>query len=425
MVSTRTIDRTTRNPKKTSRVVTTVKSPRTIGADGLRKHSIQRTGNHAAKRQIESGKRKGGGLKIVNRTASGTRVTVATGSYTGRHRNRTSRTTTRNNTIIINNTSRGHNRRYEDRHHRDYRGHNRNSHVYRDRHNRLLHRVIYPNYRLGLYYNWGSSYRFSYDYPYYRRRYVFVSLGGYWPTNYRYRRYYWYPSHFYNWYGYYPVAREVQSDTYNYYTYNYYGDDQSGYTDTAYSSDDYATHETYADVREKMAAQEDTGPAAQELSDTYFEAAVKAFEDGDYGKAVDRFAEALRLAPEDKILPFALSQALFADGRYDQAAKVIRTVAKTFEPEKEGIFYPRGLYLDEEVLLKQVDQLANQAELSSMNFDLQLLLGYHLLGIGEIEPSIAQLSKAANAPENVEAAAVLLKLAVKIKTTGDENNSSN
>jgi tetratricopeptide (TPR) repeat protein len=282
-----------------------------------------------------------------------------------------------------------------------------------------LHRIVQPKYSFGIFYNWGSSYRIHYDYPYYRRRYVFVSLGGYWPSDCRYRRYYWYPSHFYNWYGYQPIAREIPTSN-NYYTYNYYGD-ESGTTDGyIYDSGGYATHDTYADVRENMDQQENVEPAAEELSDTYFEAGVKAFEDSDYGKAVERFRESLRLAPDDPILPFAFSQALFADGRYDQAAEVLRAIAKKFEPEKEGLFYPRGLYLDEEVLLKQVDQLASQAELSAFNPDVELLLGYHLLGIGEIDASIDQLAKAANTPVNNEAATALLKMAVQIKTTNDK-----
>ena len=414
--------KTSTKPINRTRVATTIKSPRTASAPSSRKRSFQRIDNQTSKRQIASVKRKGGRLKTANRAARGTNVTIAKSSFTGRHRQRTSRTKTRNNTIIINNTAGRHRRRYEDRHHRDGRR-NRHNHVYRDRHNRLLHRVVYPKYRFGIYYNWGNSFRLCYDYPYYRRRYVFVSLNGYWPYGYRYRRYYWYPSHYYNWYGYYPIAREIPTDTYNYYTYNYYGDGSTGEAGTVYDSGNFATHETYADVREKMDAQEDLGPAAEELSDTYFEAGVKAFEDGDYGKATDRFGEAIKLAPEDKILPFAFAQALFADGRYDQAAEVIRAITKTFEPEKEGIFYPRGLYLEEEVLLKQIDQLAKQTELSTFNSDLQLLLGYHLLGIGEIEPSIEQLSKAANAPENSETATVLLRLAVKIKTTNDDEGN--
>jgi len=78
--------------------------------------------------------------------------------------------------------------------------------------------------RIGVpvYYDCGPWFGFRYVYPYYHRKYIFISLGGYWPFDYCYARYYWYGCHPYYWYGYYPVAQEVQGDTYNYYTYNYY-----------------------------------------------------------------------------------------------------------------------------------------------------------------------------------------------------------
>ncbi len=236
-------------------------------------------------------------------------------------------------------------------------------------------------------------------------------------------RYYWYPSHLYTWCGYQPVARQIPGDTYNYYTYNYY-DTATGQVADGYSDGNFATHETYADVREKLGDQQDTGPDSQELADTYFAAGMKAFENAEYGKAAERFREAILLAPEDIILPYAFSQALFADGRFVEATEVLRVVTTNFQPEQEGVYYPRGLYLDEELLFKQIDQLAEQAELSALNPDLQLLLGYHLLGIGEIDRSIEQLAKASQYPQNTEAATVLLRFAVELKTANDENNNN-
>ena len=235
-------------------------------------------------------------------------------------------------------------------------------------------------------------------------------------------RYYWYPSHLYTWHGYQPVARQIYSDTYNYYTYNYY-DTATGQETDVYTPGNFATHETYADVREKLGDQQDTGPDSPELADTYFEAGMKAFEDTDYGKAIDRFGQAVILAPEDIILPYAFAQALFADGRFEEAAEVLRAITNNLQTEKEGIFYPRGLYVDEELIFKQIDQLAEQTELSPLNPDLHLLLGYHLLGIGEIDRSIEQLAKASQYQQNTEAATVLLRFAAELKTADDEDNN--
>lgn len=212
-------------------------------------------------------------------------------------------------------------------------------HVYMDRHNRMRRRRIWPRDRFVVHYDWGPHWTFRYFYPYYHRRYVFVSLGGYWPVDYRYVRYYWYGCHPYTWYGYYPIAREVEGDTYNYYTYNYYSDETAGYQ-SYQSTGDITTvdHSTFADVRERLAAQAAEEPESETLADRYFDDAVKAFEAGDYETAAKLFAQAMELAPEDIILPFAYSQALFANEQYAEAAKALRAALANVSPEKEGCF---------------------------------------------------------------------------------------
>jgi len=294
-------------------------------------------------------------------------------------------------------------------------------HIYVDHHDRIYRRRIWPRDRFVVHYDWGPHWTFRYFYPYYHRRYVFVSLGGYWPLDYRYVRYYWYGCHPYTWYGYYPIAREVEGDTYNYYTYNYYSDETSGYQPYQ-STGDITTvdHSTFADVRERLAAQAAEEPESETLADRYFDDAVKAFEADDYETAAELFAQAMELAPEDIILPFAYSQALFANEQYAEAAEALRAALANVSPEKEGIFYPRGLYPEEDVLFEQIDQLAVKAELYSFDGDLQLLLGYHLLGIGEIEAAVEPLMLANQDLENASSAAVLLSLAEKMRIQNTE-----
>jgi len=257
-------------------------------------------------------------------------------------------------------------------------------HSYIDWRHRLCHRTIWPRYRFMMYYSYGPWFTFRYFYPYYHRKYIFVSLGGYWPLSYRYRRYYWYGYHPYSWYGYYPIAREVLGDTYNYYTYNYYTDDNSVVSGASPVIDGIqpVDHNTFADVREKLAQQAAEEPGEVTPADICFETAVKAFEADNYDVAIEKFAEAMELAPDDMILPFAYSQALFAKEQYYQAAEVLRGVLAKVSPDKEGVFYPRGLYSDDDVLYEQINVLAEKAELYSFDADLQLLLGYQLLGIG-------------------------------------------
>jgi len=305
--------------------------------------------------------------------------------------------------------------------HRDYqpgvRYIHRHEHVYWDHYNRLCHRIVWPRYRFMVYYNWGPCLTFRYVYPYHLRRYIFVSLGGYWPLGYNYLRYYWYGCHPYWWYGYYPIAREVTGDTCNYYTYNYYyGDDGTASSASAQVIDGIrpVDHNTFADVREKLAQQKAQEPEPETLADTYFDEAVKAFEAGNYNIAIEKFAKAMELAPDDMVLPFAYAQAFFANEQYSEAVKVLREALAKVSPEKEGVFYPRGLYSDDDILFEQIERLTKKAETFSFDADLQLLLGYQLLGIGEIDKAVEPLQQASQDLENADAATILLDLLAKI-----------
>jgi hypothetical protein len=289
----------------------------------------------------------------------------------------------------------------------------RYDYTYRDYYGLLRYRVIWPRYRFLLYYGYGPHYTWRYFYPYYHRKYLFISLGGYWPFGCSYLRYYWYGCHPYYWYGYYPVAREIQSPVYNYYTYNYYTDD--------------TTNQVADPAVFEQIGQQNQGPDQMTLTDVYFEEAVKAFEGGQYQTAALKFARAMELSPDDQILPYAYSQALIATEQYPEAARVLREALAKVSPEQEGVFYPRGLYSDEDTLLDQIDQLSQKAEAFSYDADLQLLLGYQLLGIGEVDRAVEPLMRAKEDLVNVDAAGVLLDLAEKIKTSDiqtEENSQS-
>ena len=293
----------------------------------------------------------------------------------------------------------------------------RHEYVYIDRHDRVHRHRARPGFRLFIRYGWGPYTSFGCVYPYYHRRYVFVSLGGWWPWHYRYVRYYWYGWHPYCWYGYYPVAREVVGDTYNYYTYNYYGDGGATTTAAAAEQPPLVDHTTFADVREKLAGE----PAEPTLADKYFDDAVKAFEMGAYSLATDLFKKAMELAPEDVILPFAYCQSLFAEECYTKAAEALRAALEKVSPDKQGVFYPRGLYKDESVLMEQIDRLREKAELYSFDADLQLLLGYQLMGIGQLDEAVEPLRLAALDLENASAATVLLGVLEKLRTDDAED----
>ena len=288
------------------------------------------------------------------------------------------------------------------------------THTYRDRYHRLCHRIIWPRYYYPVYYRWGPYSRYRWVYPYHHRKYVFVSLGGWWPWRYNYLRYYWYGWHPYTWYGYYPVPREVDTGTYNYYTYNYYVDD-NGTT----ASDDVLPYgvdaEMLAKTQQRLAQQQTVEPAAQTQADAHFESGVTSFEGGRYAEAAASFAAAMELSPEDMILPFAYAQALFAGRQYSDAAKVLRMALQHVSPEEQGVFYPRGLYAKDDVLFAQIEELLDKAEDYGFDADLQLLLGYHLLGVGETEYARAPLEQASRDLNNAAAAKILLDLVDKME----------
>ena len=262
-----------------------------------------------------------------------------------------------------------------------------------------------------------------YVYPYYHRKYIFVSFGGYWPAGYSYLRYYNYGYHPYRWYGYYPREYPLAGDTYNYYTYNY--DDVSGggavpiigAADGITPADEY----TFADVRERMAQEDAQEPAAETQADRYFEKGVKAFEKGDYAEAVEVFHQAVLLEPEDIVLPFTYAQALFANSRYPEAAGVLRKSIERLDTDEQGIFYPRGLYSQDSELLEQVDKLRDQSRIYSFDADLQFLLGYQLIGTDRYDEAAEALDQASLDFKNAPAAEKLLHLLEKI--TAEKTNT--
>jgi hypothetical protein len=300
-------------------------------------------------------------------------------------------------------TRKGHRRQHRFGHHRS----------------RIYSRITWPKHRRIVRYSLGPHFRFRYFYPYHHRKYIFVSLGGYWPLHYTYLRYYRYGSHPYYWYGSYPTVYEVEGDTYNYYTYNYGSNTTGQVTDYTKPVDE----NTFADVREKLAAQAAKEPDPETLADRHFEDAVKAFEAGDYDTAVGSFADALGLESDDMVLPFAYVQALFANQQYSEAVEVLRESLVQLPPDAEGVFYPRGLYPDDDILFEQIGQLAAEAELDPLDEDLQLLLGYQLLGARKLDRAIGPLQQIGPDSENAAPAAKLLELLEKIKTGTSEDNN--
>lgn len=292
-------------------------------------------------------------------------------------------------------------------------------HTFYDAYGYPCHQLIWPAFRCGLWYRHGCDWAVNFVWPFYHRKYVFVSLDGWWPTDDLSLRYYWYGCHPYEWYGYNPVAREVQSDTTNYYTYNYYSADAGAATSEPQKTI-YGIPADQLTPRSKGTDQEapNQTPGEATVADAWFENGVKAFESEQYATAVEEFGQAMESDAGDRIVPFAYGQALFAAGHYSEAAEAIRKALARTSGQSQGVFYPRGLYKDDDTLYEHIDRLMDQIEKSPSDADLQLLLGYHLLGIGEAEKALDPLQKAQQDPKNGQAAGVLVDLQQKVAAAG-------
>lgn len=278
-------------------------------------------------------------------------------------------------------------------------------HYHRDHYpsHRIFYWISWPDCCRPICYDWGPSFTYGYFWPYYHRRFVFVSLGGYWPC-YTYRRYYWYGWHPYCWYGDYPPDYFIAGNTYNYYYYN-----------TAPQGEEL--NKAHKKFEESAPAK----PGEETQSDRDFEAAVKAFDAGDYTAATAKFHDAMQLAPDDIVMPFAHSQALFAGGQYQKAAEALREALLKSSPEQEGVFYPRGLYSDESVLNKQIIQLSEAVGKDPVNTRMRLLLGYQLLGTGKLDEAAGHLENARLNSHTNKAATLLIDVLEK-NFKGRDNN---
>jgi hypothetical protein len=266
--------------------------------------------------------------------------------------------------------------------------------------------ITLPSARRPIYYSWGSNYCVNYFRPYYHRKFVFVSLNGYWP-DYNYMRYYWYGWQPYSWYGYYPPSYVVPGSTYNYYYYDV-------------APPQSVLNQTQDRLYEQPAAE----PTPADNADLLFEKATAAFEKGDYADSATLLVRAMKLAPDDIVMPYAYVQALFANGQYKKASQELRDILSQASMDKEGVFYPRGLYKDEQTLELQIEQLERLVSVGSSDADLELLLGYQLLGTGRYDQAESHLNTAIINNDNSQAAKVLIDLLETLRQANLEQTTT-
>jgi hypothetical protein len=145
---------------------------------------------------------------------------------------------------------------------------------------------------------------------------------------------------------------------------------------------------------------------------------VTAFKNGDYAEATKNFQRAIRQA--NKFMPFAYTQALFADENYAQATEQLRLALDKLSPENDSILFPKFLYPSDQILLTQIEKLREQAGSDS---DLQLLVGYQLFGVKKMDEAVEFLNKAKSNSVNELAATKLLLMIEKTKTTTNRSQT--
>ncbi len=238
-------------------------------------------------------------------------------------------------------------------------------------------------------------------------------------SNFGHRRRHSYSFYFGAPYGYYYYNYPYYGYPYRRYYYYYrpgyyYGDPYYYPYDDNYEKEDYQDkyYDPFEQVREKMKKQQNEEQAKLNY---YLEDIAVAFEVRHYQRAVVLTADAVKAEPDNRILPFVYTQALFANYQYGKAADVLRKALLTIEPDKQQVFYIDGLYSDRDVLTEQIKKLTTATEKEPQNADLQLLLGYQLLGEGRFSQAQRALQNARKDYVNKDAAGMLEKLFEKTR----------
>lgn len=124
-------------------------------------------------------------------------------------------------------------------------------------------------------------------------------------------------------------------------------------------------------------------------------------------------------------MPFAHVQGLFANCQYERAGEALQEALLKSSPEQEGVFYPRGLYSDESILIKQIEQLSEALDKNPTNARMGLLLGYQLLGIGKLDEAAGHLENARLNSHTSRAAILLIDVLEKNRKGRDSKTDSN
>jgi hypothetical protein len=193
------------------------------------------------------------------------------------------------------------------------------------------------------------------------------------------------------------------------------------YDRDGYDSPDEKLYDTPYDEQGEYERQEAEKLADVDEVNRHLDYIADVFAVGEYAKAVLRAKRAVKAEPDSAVLRFVYSQTLFADEEYKRAAVVLRQALEKTDLEKEGVFFAIGFYPDESVLTEQIDTLIDAAQAESSRADLQLLLGYQLLGLSRFDEALEAFQKAKQDYVNRRAAAILIGVLEKTRKASEIN----
>jgi len=120
-----------------------------------------------------------------------------------------------------------------------------------------------------------------------------------------------------------------------------------------------------------------------------------AFRAGKYDDAVYAFRHAVVDAPQNAVLLLQLSQALFATGKYEEAAGATQAAMRMLPKEEWGAIVSRypEVYGKSQDYTQQLKSLEKALKHKPKDPALRFLAGYHYGYLGFLKPSIEQLDK--------------------------------
>jgi tetratricopeptide (TPR) repeat protein len=241
--------------------------------------------------------------------------------------------------------------------------------------------------------------------------------------------YSWYPYYpsYYPSYGSYPVYYPVYYPAYDYPSTA--SDQQYGEGSTPakgnYPKDNYPSGGLPPENSTAKAKAQ--APSDTTLADRYVNLGDVYFQLSRYDRALEAYEKAVSYDPKNPSLLFILSDALFANGRFGDAANAIRTALRLDPGLVESRADKRKIYLHHSDFEAQIDVLKEYLKRRPDYAEAWLVLGYNHYFRGELEPARDAFTKARDlAVDDTKIAAdlFLAALEVRARETGAASNPS-